>query len=116
MNPVAKLNDSFRARIGLPDSGRPIAPGAFFITRGIAELPETAQVAILARVRAFCEFGEDNDPWDERDFGAFTLKGLGKFFWKIDYYASSEMWEAAEDPGDPAKSFRVLTIMFADEW
>ena len=50
----------------------------------------------------------------EHDFGSFEVAGE-KFFWKIDYY--DERCEfGSEDPADPEKTMRVLTIMFADEY
>ena len=116
MNPIAELNDRFRARAGLPILGRPDVPGIVVMTRDIASLPPAAHLAIWAKIRKFSDFGEDNDPWEERDFGVFKLGDLGKLFWKIDYYADETMHEGAEAPDDPERSFRVLTVMFADEW
>jgi hypothetical protein len=60
------------------------------------------------------EFTPDNDPHGEHDFGSFTLVGR-KFFWKIDYY-DREMVHGSEEPADPAKTMRVLTILLASEY
>jgi hypothetical protein len=68
----------------------------------------------VVQVAAFSDFTSDNDPHGEHDFGSFTLVGR-KFFWKIDYY--DERCEfGSEDPSDPEKTIRVLTIMLAEEY
>ena len=64
--------------------------------------------------RDVLDFTEDNDPHGEHDFGSFELAGR-KFFWKIDYY-DANMEFGSEDPADPAKTTRVLTIMLAEEY
>jgi Protein of unknown function (DUF3768) len=57
---------------------------------------------------------ELNDPHGEHDFGHFEIAGQ-KFFWKIDYYDAA-MEFGSEDPADPTKTTRVLTIMLASEY
>lgn len=39
-----------------------------------------------------------------------------KIFWKIDYCADRSCARGSEDPADPTRSFRVLTIMLASEY
>ena len=69
--------------------------------------------SVLANVRAFSAFDEDNDPHGEHDFGVIDVENV-KCFWKIDYYdADGEM--LSPDPADPAVTKRVLTVMLADE-
>ena len=102
---IRLLNDNFRSTfIG----------GQVVMTAGVNDLPLDAKAKVLLMVRAFSEFGEDDDPHGEHDFGSFEVGGE-KFFWKIDYY-DRECWYGSEDPSDPAKTTRVLTIMFADEY
>jgi hypothetical protein len=115
MNQIAKLNDQFRGRAGLPIFGRPEVPGTMFLTRGVVSLPPAIQIEIWATVRTFSDFSEGNDPYGERDFGAFDIAGK-KIFWKIDYCADERLTLGSENPADPAKCFRVLTVMLAKEW
>jgi hypothetical protein len=103
---IAELNDHLR-RTGFG--------GHIYVTRGIADLPSADQQAILLKVRTFDTFTEDNDPYDEHDFGAFDMAGIGKIFWKIDYYGP-DLKRGSEDPADPKKTARVLTIMLASEY
>jgi hypothetical protein len=65
-------------------------------------------------VRRFSEFGPDNDPHGEHDFGVFEHDGH-RFFFKIDYY-DPDLRFGSEDPTDPEKTTRVLTIMLAEEY
>ena len=69
---------------------------------------------VLAKVRGFEDFEDGDDPYGEHDFGAFDHGGR-KIFWKIDYYDSS-LTRGSEDPGDPAKTTRVLTVPLTQEY
>jgi hypothetical protein len=110
---VKELNDDFRRTMGADGSGR------VFTTAGINHLGGPAVAAILEAVRTFDAFTNDNDPYGERDFGAFEHEGQ-KVFWKIDYYDRQDWLRGREwgssDPADPKATFRVLTIMLASEY
>ena len=84
------------------------------MTQGVAALPEGELAEVLERVRTFDEFTKDNDPHGEHDFGNFEVGGVTYFF-KVDYY-TPDMEGGSEDPADPDKTTRVLTIMRADEY
>ena len=103
---IAELNDLCRTAMGVA--------GRLVQTAGISALPEETQSAIREKVERFNDFRPGNDPYGERDFGAFTHEGR-KIFWKIDYYAP-DMTRGSEDPSDPKQTLRVLTIMRADEY
>ena len=47
-------------------------------------------------VQALAAFMPDNDPYGERDFGAFDLAGQ-RLFWKIDYY-DRDLRAGSENP------------------
>lgn len=111
---IARLNYEFRRQAGLLVSHS--APGWCFMTAGVAALGPEAQAEILRRVRRFSEFGTGNDPYGEHDFGAIAAPGGESLFWKIDYYADDHMEYGGDYPGDPTRSFRVLTIMLAAEY
>jgi hypothetical protein len=103
---IRQLNDRFRTSF---DGGQ------VNMTSGIAGLPLLVQAGILQQVRAFDAFSEDNDPHGEHDFGTIDIPAVGKVFWKIDYYDPSLQY-GSEDPADPAKTRRVLTVMLAEEY
>ena len=105
MNKIALLNDEFR---------RTFRGGTVMITTGVAELPDCVKAEALRQVADFSEFTPENDPHGEHDFGGFDLVSR-KFFWKIDYY-DKEMRHGSEDPGDPNRTLRVLTLMLAQEY
>ena len=102
---IKELNDAFRTAL---------AGGRIAITPSIEELGEERVGAIVDAVRAYDAFNWANDPDGEHDFGAFTDDGL-RVCWKIDYYDTDCVY-GSEDPTDPEKTTRVLTIMRAEEW
>lgn len=96
---VAKINDAFRR------SGFGVT-----LTVGVQEIEDVP--GLLAAIRQFSTFTEDNDPWGEHDFG--SLKWFGqKVFWKISYY--DQTLEYGEEPLSP-KCRRILTVMLAEEY
>ena len=102
---IRNLNDAFR---------RSLAGGKVMMTAGIAALPDATRAKVLDEVRKFDAFSADSDPHGEHDFGNFGVDGR-KLFWKIDYFDAA-MEFGSEDPADPSKTTRVLTIMLASEY
>ena len=102
---IRELNDALR---------QTFTSGQVVMTLGVASLPEDELAQLLERVRGFDEFTKDNDPHGEHDFGPIEITGQTYFF-KVDYYAL-DMDGGSEDPADPAKTTRVLTVMRADEY
>jgi len=108
---LAEQNDAFRRGC----EWLPPLRGAKLHTDGIDVLGLETVLDIWARVKAYNEFNESNDPYGEHDFGSFDHPHAGKVFWKIDYY-SPDLKYGSEDPNDPAKTHRVLTVMLAKEY
>jgi hypothetical protein len=84
------------------------------ITQGVDALPLDTRARVVLAVQSFSDFTKENDPHGEHDFGTFEIEGEPYFF-KIDYYAL-DMDGGSDDPADPEKTTRVLTIMRADEY
>jgi hypothetical protein len=102
---IRALNDAFRATM---------TGGNVLLTAGVDALPSDVKAMVIRRVATFSDFTADNDPHGEHDFGSFEVGGR-KLFWKIDYYDAA-MEFGSEDPIDPSKTTRVLTIMLASEY
>ncbi len=102
---IARLNDEFRKSIG---QGSHI-----YMTPGIQAMPPNDQFQVFNLVKTFNDFSEGNDPYGEHDFGAFDFKS-DRVFWKIDYY-DKNMEHGSEDPADPEKTVRVMTVMMGWE-
>ena len=102
---IRELNDALRLNL---------AGGKVMLTQGVNQLADPDKAALLAKVRSFNDFNADNDPHREHDFVSVEHDGVS-YFAKIDYY-DSEMTMGSEDPSDPTKTARVLTIMRADEY
>ena len=105
-NRIRALNDAFR---------NSFHGGRILLTPGIAALESDIQAMVLRKVATFDAFSSDNDPHAEHDFGSFDFSGR-KIFWKMDYYANARLEFGSDDPADPAKTCRVLTIMLAEEY
>jgi Protein of unknown function (DUF3768) len=101
---IRALNDNFRSTF---------TGGQVVMTRGVNELPIDVKAEVLLKVRSFDTFTGDNDPYGEHDFGSFEVAG-DTFYWKIDYY-DIDCQYGSEDPTDPGRTTRVLTIMLAAE-
>lgn len=99
------LNDDLRRRN---------KTGTFLLTAGVVALGPDLQREIIAALVRFDDFGPDNDPYGEHDFGAFTVRG-NRLFFKIDAYDRSGT-RHSPDPTDPAVTRRVLTLMLAHEY
>lgn len=102
---IRELNDAFRSTFG---------GGRVMLTSGFNALPDTVKGQVIGRIKTFADFDPGNDPYQEHDFVSFEIGGQ-RIFAKIDYYAR-DLRSGADDPSDPARTTRVMTIMLADEY
>jgi hypothetical protein len=123
MATIAELNDAFRKKIIGIVIYQPV-PGVMthreqnsvVITQGVYGFCRNPAntVDLLQMVQDYDDFSEDNDPYDEHDFGSFTWSGKSLYF-KIDYYDLNYEY-ASEDASNPDITRRVLTILLAEEY
>src|SRR5476651_1333546 len=97
---IRELNDALR---------RTFEGGTVVTTPLVRILGNEKMGELLQRVRTFTAFDSDNDPHGEHDLGNIEFDGR-QFFFKIDYYDMS-MTGGSDDPADPDKTSRVMTIM-----
>jgi hypothetical protein len=102
---IRALNDAFR---------RSFAGGTVIVTASFNSLSADRRYSVLAKIRAFNNFNEDNGPHGEHDFGLIE-DGDVRVFWKIDYY-DTDMDLMSPDPADASVTTRVLTVMLAEEY
>jgi hypothetical protein len=103
---IRRLNDQFRCH--------GIGRGSMMHTDGVHDRGPAFVLAAVNAVRSFNDFGPNNDPYGEHDFGAFEIDGERLFF-KLDYY-NLTLDAGSPDPADEAMTHRVLTIMFTSEY
>ncbi|MGO7924501.1 DUF3768 domain-containing protein [Rhizobium ruizarguesonis] len=103
---ISDLNDLLRATF---------LTGKVVFTEGIAALSDDHRSQVVEAVQSFRQFTPDNDPYGEHDFGSIEIDGVGRVFWKIDYYDPDYRYHN-ENAADPTTTRRVLTIMLAIEY
>ena len=105
MTDIKTLNDNFR---------KTFSGGRVMLTCGIRAKSQSELAEILNQVRCFNEFTQENDPYNEHDFGCFYYKGE-QIYWKIDYYDKDYQF-CSEEPRNPNITNRVMTIMLSHEY
>jgi Protein of unknown function (DUF3768) len=104
---IRALNDQLRqGKLGPNDR--------FVATSGVVANGEAFATEALQKVFRFTAFGPENDPKGEHDFGIVQVGGQSVYF-KIDYY-SPDLRGGSEDPAEPLRTARVLTVLLASEY
>ncbi len=102
---IRRLNDEFRTTF---------RGGEIVLTASVAELPDMVKATVLQMVAEFKDFNEENDPFEEHDYGSFDHCNR-EFFFKIDYWFP-DINIRSEDPADPTVTKRVLTVGLSIDW
>lgn len=102
-------NDAFRKAVFMG----PQPDGMALMTSTFANLAEQTREILFLKIIIFDDFTQDNDPYGEHDFGCIELDGIRKVYWCIDYYEDASLTERA---ADPRNAYRVLVVMFAEEY
>lgn len=108
---IAELNDQLRKE----PANRSL--GQVLISSGINARGAEFRAMVLTAVASMQakDFKKGNDPYGERDFNSFTVAAKLCLF-KIDYFAKRNLGAPSDDPADPDKTERVMTVMFANEY
>ena len=109
---LRQQNDRFRAGLVSPEGCT--LPGTAVVTAGVHARGRDFETAAYLAVAKDTAFTEDNDPWGDHGFGVVEVEGE-KLFWKIDLYDRALEYGSPE-PTDPARTHRVLTILFPSEY
>lgn len=108
---LARQNDSFRS--GMVVGGCPL-PGTVVVTSGVRNRGRDFVTNAILAAAFDTDFSEDNDPYGDHSFGVVTVQGE-RLYWKIDTYDADREY-GSDDPTDPARTHRVLTILFPSEY
>lgn len=105
LSKTAVLNDDLRTTF---------TGGKVVMTTAMLALDHVKRSKVLEAVRTFTAFTQDNDPHGEHNCAFFEVDGESYFF-KIDCYDPT-MQCGSENPEDPARTIRVLTIGTAADY
>lgn len=115
---VAALNDQFRACLfgkAAPHPHQTVVMAASLGEEVMnSEGRRDIEAAILAGIHEHSFGADGNDPYGERDFGAFNVADRELYF-KIDYYDLS-MTNHSPDATDPAVTHYVMTIAYMRDY
>ena len=106
---IAALNDACRK------SPFDRSLGKVYMTAGVVAHGEPFGLRALAAISAFTDFTDDIDPHHEHDMVRVTVDSI--IVWaKFDYFSTDDPDLGSEDPADPAKTERVMTILLPEEY
>lgn len=115
---IAAQNDAFRRRVclGIPHGeGDPELGGQLVCTAAVNAVGIGFLQGCLERIGRLDHFPPDSDPDGRHDFGAVEVFGTTVWF-KLDLYDAQDRSRGSEAPEDPARTWRVLTVLFPSDW
>lgn len=111
---IAGQNDAFRKSIAQFATGPDVPKGKVVMTRGVAEQSADFQRELITKVISFDTFDTDSDPYGWHEMGVIEIDDQTVWF-KIDLLDVNYAY-GAEDPTDPDKARRVMTLLFPSEY
>lgn len=111
---IAEQNDRFRKAATQFEAAKDVSKGKIVMTRGVADQSPDFQLELMRKLVTFDAFDKDCDPYDWHEMGVLDVAGETVWF-KIDLY-DADYGYGAEDPTDPDKTRRVLTLLFPSEY
>ncbi|WP_299654270.1 DUF3768 domain-containing protein [uncultured Jannaschia sp.] len=114
---IAEQNDAFRRHVCLggpwPEDMQPLA-GRLDITDNVLVRGQLFTNTCLRTTGFHNSFPKDADPNGIHAFGVFRICDV-EVWWKLDCY--DQAYErGADDPADPSRTARVLTILLPLDW
>ena len=109
---IAGQNDQLRLGLlaGIPNGMK----ARVLVTPGISAKGPVFVSLCLRSISMFKDFSEDNDPWGDRGFAALTVEDT-RIYFKIDLYDEACEY-GSDDPANPDRTTRVLTILLPSEY
>lgn len=111
---IANQNDAFRTSITMSLKPQDVPPGKLTMTTGIAAQSDEFRTALIDALVAFDAFDQDSDPYGLHEMGVLEIEGE-KVWFKFDLYDENYEY-GAEDPTDPKRTRRVLTLLLPSEY
>ena len=117
---IADQNDRFRRQVcsialGLGPARDGGLPGQVVFTRAVAARGPLFPLLCLLEIARHETFDPEDDPDGQHDFGEVEVEGQRVWF-KVDLYADEAMEWGSERPDDPARTYRVMTVMLPSDW
>ncbi|HDZ82240.1 MAG TPA: DUF3768 domain-containing protein [Roseobacter sp.] len=111
---IAQQNDAFRTSVTASVKPPGAPPGKLVMTAGIAAQSDEFRAALIGALIAFDAFDVDSDPYGLHEMGVLEIEGERVWF---KFYLFDENFEyGSEAPADPARTCRVLTLLFPSEY
>ncbi|MGB3246163.1 MAG: DUF3768 domain-containing protein [Sulfitobacter sp.] len=111
---IAKQNDAFRTSLTGSVEAPGVLPGKLVMTAGIAAQSDEFRAALIEALVAFDAFDMDSDPYGLHEMGVLKIEGERVWF-KFDLFDENFEY-GSEAPADPARTCRVLTLLFPSEY
>lgn len=109
---IAKQNDAFR--MALLTGHFAGLNGQAVTTAGIAANGQDFVNACILALADYDDFTDFTDPFADHSFGVMDVNGE-RVWWKIDLYDENRRFGSSA-PDNPARTYRVLTLLFPSEY